>query len=124
MKKEERDKYLSVLKSVMMDHVGSNRKIGMGELYEQIFGRPWRHRINDTRDVRHLIEDLQREEGLRICSDAGGYWLAASGSELEAYLDRQRRRALKILAKEARIRRMELPALLGQLAIDFSGGAS
>jgi hypothetical protein len=50
--------------------------------------------------------------------------LAASGSELEAYLDRQRRRALKILAKEARIRRMELPALLGQLALDFGGGAS
>jgi len=124
MKKEERDKYLSVLKSVMMDHVGSNRKVGMGELYEQIFGRPWSHRINDTRDVRKLIEELQREEGRRICSDSGGYWLAASGSELEAYLERQRRRALKILAKEAKIRRMELPALLGQLAIDFAGGAS
>lgn len=123
MKKEERDKYLSLLKSVMMDHVGSNRKIGMGELYERIFGRRWANRINDTRDVRNLIEALQREEGLRICSDAGGYWLAASGSELEAYLERQRKRALKILAKEAKIRRVELPALLGQLALDFGGAA-
>jgi len=119
MTPEQKAQYLSTLKTVLMDHVGTNRKIGMGELYDRVIGEPWQHRINDTRRIRKLVEILQREEGIKICSDPGGYWLAASSSELDGYLGRQHRRALRILAKEAKIRRMALPALLGQIAIEF-----
>ena len=121
MTPEQKAQYLSTLKSVLMNHVGTGNKIGMGELYTRVIGEPWQHRINDTRAIRKLIETLQREEGLRICSDSSGYWLAATGSELTEYLARQRKRALKILAKEAKLRHIELPKLLGQLALDLGG---
>jgi 16S rRNA G527 N7-methylase RsmG len=65
-----------------------------------------------------LINHL-RNEGVVICStpasDNGGYYLAAAGSEAQMYLRRLERRALKMLWKISRIRKVSLPELLGQM---------
>ena len=118
MTAEAREAAKSRLKSALMDHVGRGRKVGMGELYEAVFDEAWSHRINDTRALRKLVSELRRE-GLRVCSDTGGYWLAATDSELGDYLGRQHERAIRILAMEARIRRVSMPKLLGQMALEF-----
>jgi hypothetical protein len=110
---------------IMSGHVGQGKSIGMGELYEQVFDETYEHRINDTRNLRKLITELRRD-GVAICSVAapsgGGYWLASAGSELETYCKNLRIRAIKILGLESRIRKMTLPELAGQLALELKKG--
>lgn len=85
----EREVRLSEIMGVLSHHVGKARAIGMGELYTKIYKKEWRHRINDTRDLRYDIEDLQKA-GRRICSSShavgGGYYLPASDSEWDAFI--------------------------------------
>ncbi len=108
----------------LTSHIGSANAIGMAELYETVYGRTWRHRINDTRQLRKLITDMRRE-GVAICSVSdpagGGYYLAAAGSELKDYLRRSKVRALKILARVSRIQKVSLPELLGQMRLEMEG---
>ncbi|HOL44625.1 MAG TPA: hypothetical protein PK659_10260, partial [Methanothrix sp.] len=108
---------------ILAGHIGSHNVIGMAELYEEVFGEPWHHRINDTRALRKIITDL-RADGVPICSvadrEGGGYYLAAAGSELRDYLKRSEIRALKILKRNAAIKRVSLPKYLGQLRLDLT----
>jgi len=109
---------------VLAGHTGRSRVIGMGELYEKIFGKQWHNRINDTKKLRTAITALRRE-GVPICSDpspsGGGYYNASTPGELNAYLDRDKRRAINILAKCAAMRQIALPELLGQLQLELEG---
>ena len=118
--------YAARLLSELTHHIGRHNTIGMGELYELVFKEPWANRINDTRRLRTVITELRRQ-GVAICSDCassgGGYYLASAGSsEMRQYLERLRRRALKALVLEARMRKIGLPELLGQIQIEFKGG--
>lgn len=111
------------LKTVLMQHVGASRKIGMGELYERVFCEGYQHRINDTRVLRKLITEL-RHEGIAICSkksrSGGGYWLASAGSELDDYCEDLKVEALKKLAIVSKLRRTTLPALIGQMQMNLT----
>ena len=119
---QERDR--EILKNKVLvklaHHVGLLNAIGMAELYEDVFGKPWNDRINDTRDLRVIITEL-RNEGTPICSTAiqngSGYYLAAAGSELKDYIRRDTMRALRILTRAARIQKVTLPEYLGQLKL-------
>lgn len=106
-------------------HIGAPNAVGMGELYESVFGAPWTHRINDTRRLRTYITILRRE-GMPICSTArkegGGYYLPAGSSELVQYLRRSKVRALRILSRVARIQKISMPELLGQMRLEMEGG--
>jgi len=108
---KEREHYKAVLLRELTQHVGAHRRIGMGELYQRVFGRPWSHRINDTRDLVPIVSVSDRH--------GGGYYLASAGSETEEYCARLRVQALKKLKMEARIRRIALPRLVGQIAMNL-----
>jgi hypothetical protein len=101
-------------------HIGQVNAIGMGELYVLVFGETWNHRINDTRKLRDLIEEL-RDEGVAISSSTansgGGYYLPAAGSELADYLDGDEIRAFRILRRNRRIRKVSLREYWGQAGI-------
>jgi len=99
-------------------HVGKDKAIGMGELFERVFDRPYRSRINDTRPIRTLIDELQKE-GVPVCSSQRGYYLASAHSELAAYCKNLRAQGLRKLKKEANLRKMTLPELLGQLSLEL-----
>lgn len=121
-KPSKRDEiYKSKLLMLLMQHIGSANAIGMGELYQAVYGDSWRHRINDTRNLRHLITALRRD-GVPICSRAsctsGGYWVASASSELAEYCQRIRSRAVKALALECRIRKISMAELVGQLSLE------
>jgi len=111
---------------VLSEHVGRENAIGMGELYEAVYGEKWRHRINDTRALRYLITDL-REQGKPICSvalrDGGGYYIPAVGSERRAYIERLKRQGLRKLRRAAIIEKRSLPELLGQMALNLKEGS-
>lgn len=110
------------LMNVLHEHVGAANAIGMSALYEAVFDRPWNDRINDTRALRTLIT-IMREEGVAICSvssmSVGGYYLAAGGSELVDYLRKTERRALLILMRNSKIKKVSLPDYLGQLKLEM-----
>jgi hypothetical protein len=125
-KKSKNDKnreiYKAKLLAILAKHVGKSKSIGMGSLYEQVFGNTCKDKVNQARIIRALITEL-RKEGIPICSDqdkeGGGYYLAAAGKELEEYCMKLRKRALKILHMEAILRNKTLPELLGQLVLSM-----
>jgi hypothetical protein len=125
-KKEELDspEHRHRLLAELTSHISAGNAIGMAALYEAVFDRPWSHRINDTRALRHLIT-IMREEGIPICSTAtssgGGYYLAAAGSELADFIRRDKYRALRILSRDAKILKTTLPNYLGQLKLESEG---
>jgi len=106
-------------------HIGIEKAIGMGELYEIVFKEGWHHRINDTRSLRRIITEL-RWDGVPICSvplrDGGGYYLASVGSELADFLEKKKKRGLKELAQAAKIQRVSLSEMLGQMALNLREG--
>jgi hypothetical protein len=110
------------LKSVMFDHVGEINAVSMTALYEAVFDRPWNDRINDTRALRYLITAL-REDGVPICSTSsqhgGGYYIAAAGSEFVDFLRKTERRALLILMRNSKMKKVSLPEYLGQLKLEM-----
>lgn len=110
----------SRLKSALFEHVGEVNAISMTALYEAVFDRRWNDRINDTRTLRYLITAL-REDGVPICSTSsqrgGGYYIAAAGSEFIDFLQKTERRAICILMRNARMKKVSLPEYLGQLKL-------
>ena len=121
MKQEDHEALKGRLLAILTRHVGHEKAVDMGALFEQVFGREWHNKINDTRELRTLITEA-RDEGVPICSvsrqQGGGYYLAAVDSELQDYLKRLRGRALRALQREARLRRQSLPELLGQMQLE------
>ncbi|MFH1139926.1 MAG: hypothetical protein V1816_27925 [Pseudomonadota bacterium] len=109
------------LLSALSRHVGVEKALGMAELFELVFNRQVKHRINDTRRLRTLITRL-RLDGAAIASvtrpDGGGYYLAAAGSELEDYLSRLHRRGLAALRLEACLRKISLTELLSRVGME------
>jgi hypothetical protein len=109
-----------MLMKVMSHHHGRARAISMTALHQAVFGRQVGDKINGTRRLRELVTRL-KDDGVPICSksdsDGGGYYLASAGSDLEDYCRRLRAQALRKLAIEAKLRRMALPELLGQISV-------
>jgi len=108
------------LLSILTTHIGETNAISMAELYERVFDKKWHNKVNDTRKLRLLVNKM-RSEGIAICSTTdqnnGGYYLAAAGSEVNDYLRRLERRALKILWRISKIKKVSLPELLGQMRL-------
>lgn len=93
--------------SVMQNHIGKANAIS-GEDLARILGI-------SPREMRKMT-DAVIEDGIALCSHpANGYWIAINAEELEATCQFHRQRALHELAKEAKLRKMSLPDLLGQL---------
>ncbi len=122
MTPEDVEKARTRLLLVMTRHAGPNKKIGMGELYEQVFDRQYHHRINDTRQLRYIITNL-RNDGVPIVSNSsatnGGYWLAASASEITLYCAKGQRQAIGMLARIAKMKDVSLPEYLGQMRLEL-----
>jgi hypothetical protein len=116
------------LLEALLDHQGKEHAVGMDVLYTQVFNEPVAHKINDTKKIRKLVTAV-RNQGRAIASvcsrNGGGYYLPRAGSELEDYLSSMLHRpALKKLAMEAKIRKVSLPELIGQMSINFSSQES
>lgn len=115
--------YRQRLLATMTSHIGAHNAIGMTQLYEAVYDRPWDNRVNDTRRIRKLVTAM-RMEGVPICSVTsapGGYYLPAAGSEAHAFMRRYEAKALRILRAIAKMKKTSLPNYLGQLRLDMEG---
>jgi len=124
MSKEEAT---SRLLMILSRHVGKEHAVDMERLYERVFGEKVAQKINHTRKLRTLVTVL-RNQGIPIGSTSaqtgGGYYLVRAGSELNDYCNRLRRRALNALVMEARLRKIALPELLGQMRLNLTEGGA
>lgn len=109
---------------VLALHVGREHAIDMGELFTRVFGKAVSHKINESRELRTLITALRRK-GIPIGStsktNGGGYYLVRASSELDEYCATLRQRALRALVMEARLRKIGMPELLGQMQMNLKG---
>ncbi len=72
-----------------------------------------------TRRLRTLITELREQDGNAICGrPSTGYFLPLNGDELEETCRFLEHRALHSLRMLARMRRVSLPDLMGQLKLN------
>ncbi len=108
---------------ILVNHIGEANAISMPELYKAVFEKEYTNKISDTRPIRYVIRSL-RAEGLPICSTmsgTGGYYLASAGSELQEFVRRMEKRAIRSLAIICKIKKISLPDYLGQLRLAIQG---
>ena len=100
-------------------HVGRERAVRIGGLVHDAT-----HRVTEPaaeRKARKLISEL-RIEGVAVCGHPDhGYWLAANDEELEACCAFLHSRAMHSLTVLSRMRKVALPQLLNQMAIEECG---
>ena len=107
---------------ILSRHVGREKALDMGELFSRVFNEPYNHKINNTRRLRTIITALRRKGvpiGSTAATNGGGYYIVRAGSELDEYCGRLRRAALNKLALEAKLRKISMPELLGQMQMNF-----
>lgn len=90
-------------------HLGRGRGVSVEDLSARV--------AVPVRQVRRGISAL-RQDGVAICGKPRhGYYIANSPEELEETCQFLRSRAMHSLVLEARLRKLPLPALLGQLQL-------
>ncbi|MDO9053816.1 MAG: HTH domain-containing protein [Sulfurimicrobium sp.] len=103
------NKSCALVLTVLSRHVGCGNGIGMKELARQLDLFP--------RIIRTYISDL-REDGHAICgTPRDGYYIAATADELQTTCDFLHNRAMHSLTLEAKLKRIPLADLIGQLHI-------
>ena len=100
----------SALLAYLSAHIGADKGVTCKQIAAFI---GW-----NERDVRTFVSEL-RDEGHAVCGHPRtGYFIAESPEELERSCNFLRMRALHSLGLEARLRKISLPALLGQLNLN------
>ncbi len=95
------------LLQVLATHIGRAN----GAAVEDLAARLDTH----ARLIRTLVTAL-RMDGIAVCGTPGtGYFIAATAEEIEQSCAFLRARAMHSLALEARLRKLPLPDLIGQL---------
>lgn len=95
-------------------HIGQVHGVHVRELVQRITGQVFTSGPQE-RKVRQIIVDL-RMEGHHICAHpALGYFMAETADELEQTIEFLYDRAMTSLAQIARLKKIALPDLRGQL---------
>lgn len=95
------------LLAILSSHIGRGRGITANNLAELL--------STYARQVRMLITEL-RMDGVAVCgTPETGYYIAADADELEETCQFLRSRAMHSLGLEARLRKVPLADLLGQM---------
>lgn len=109
---------------LLQTHAGPAACITKEELWSQATGEviiPWQ-RINQTRLLRSLIAELQRE-GLAVVHKSGrdgGYYLATDQAQIDQEAQWHHLRAMSHLRREKALRRLSNKELLQQIEIDLT----
>lgn len=87
-------------------------------LYYLVFGEWPKNKINGTRPLRRLIEEL-RQSGVPIGSSTGhedgGYYLITDPVELQEYCSKIKGQGIRKIMQAQRILKQNLPELIGEI---------
>jgi len=73
------------------------------------------------REVRRIVKHLVEVHGIPIASCSAGYYVPVTAEETERACRQYHRAAMSHLKREARLRRVSLPDLLGQMRLEVEG---
>lgn len=124
MHEPDRDELKARAQKILEQHQGVNNCITMYQLYNAITGEPIipRRRLDQTRVVRSLIAELQKE-GCPIVHRAaggGGYYYATNDAELDKEANWFRKRALSSFRRERALRKISTKKLLTQYELELA----
>ena len=112
---------------ILERHRGQENAVGRSTLVDQVNeGMEIRSKIIgpiSERTVRSTIKHLVESHGAWIGSCPKGYFMIQTDQELLAACKYYHGYALSLLHVEAKLRKMSLAALLGQLSMEFGVGA-
>jgi|GEM_PF-619724 len=121
----EKERRHAEIMGILSHHIGRQNAIGMGELYSRVYNKEWKNRINDTRELRTDIDELQKE-GRKICStmqrDMGGYYLPATDSEWEAFIRGYIRQPARRINKARRMWKISVAETMRQVQMVLEEG--
>lgn len=103
---------------ILKSHRGKDNAISRGALVDAVNGETPLFPVHE-RGIREAIKHLVTQHGERIGSCVGGYFLIETFEELEKVCRYYHSYGLSSLFVEARLRRVSLPDLLGQLSMEF-----
>ncbi|MCL4500839.1 MAG: hypothetical protein M1438_03160 [Deltaproteobacteria bacterium] len=109
----------------MTRHIGKERAIGAGELFEAVFEKPYEgNKMTGCRLLRKLIEEVKYgPEAIFIahscCTIRPGYYLPRTDSERREYVARVARQVKKKIGRLALLNQMNAGAYAGQLALEL-----
>lgn len=108
--RQSADELLALLtQALATEHLGRRRGVTATVLANRLG-------VTD-RMLRHLVSRAREEGTAVVGTPETGYYLASNADELEECCQFLRSRALHSLRIEARLRKMALPELLGQLRV-------
>jgi hypothetical protein len=103
--------------ALLSRHVGREAGISVRDIVTRITGIHYPDEHLERR-VRRMVADLRGEDGIAICAHPrDGYYLAATAEELDECCQFLRARAMHSLTLEARLKKIPLGELLGQLRL-------
>jgi hypothetical protein len=120
----ERQEAKSRLLIEITRHIGSNKAIGAGELYEIVFEEPYEgNKITGTRRLRKLIEEVKYGDNPTLiahscCNIRPGYYMPV-GSEEREYRERENRKVKRKIGRLAKLFRVNDAVYAGQLALSM-----
>ena len=121
-KERSREHIRDKLKAILRDHVGADSAISLRELVSAVEEREVsKLEVYDGcgRDIRDEVSRLIHTEGLPIMSTQAGYFLVKNRADLERCAAMLRSRALSLLAREAKLKKVSLVEVTGQLTLDL-----
>jgi hypothetical protein len=108
----------SVILEILEGHQGRDNAVSRKDLVDRV-NQYWPLFPVNERSIRQTIKHLVEFHGKRIGSCAKGYFIIRTDQELLSACRYYHGYALSLLHIEARLRKMSLAALLGQLSMEF-----
>lgn len=112
----------AALMRALARHPSKDKAIGVVELYTAVFGSTPRDKINGTRPLRKLIEELRREgkaigstTGNPLLGVEGGYYLITDADELLDYFNRVKSQGIRKIVQAYKMKDTNISELVGEI---------
>jgi hypothetical protein len=110
----------ATIMGVLEGHKGQENSVSKKDLVDRV-NQHWPLFPLDERIIRRTIKHMIESHGQWIGSSPKGYFMVQTDQELLGVCKYYRGYGLSALHIEAKLRKISLPALLGQLSLEFGG---
>jgi hypothetical protein len=108
---------------ILEGHQGRDNSVSRADLVERVNDHCPLFPVHE-REIRRVVKHLVEQHATWIGSGAKGYFMIQTDQELLTACKYYHGYAMSLLHVEAKLRKMSLAALLGQLSIEFGVGGA